>query len=180
MNAKLSREKRTRVDVACLLDESFGAIAMANDASYLEHPNRKSLCTGVTYDRTSIQRWLDSGNNTCPATMQVLNSKEFVPNRTLQRLIKIWADSVQTKNDSRVDSPSSSVVTWEDVEVLVKEMRAQKDKIELLSKFICFAKESEENCDFLAKFDGFVEMLVEFLVGDKTLIFSNELLKFLL
>ncbi|KAF2284975.1 hypothetical protein GH714_033954 [Hevea brasiliensis] len=38
-----------------------------------------SLCTGVTYDRTSIQRWLDSGNNTCPATMQVLKSKELVP-----------------------------------------------------------------------------------------------------
>ncbi|KAG5241959.1 hypothetical protein OIU76_025138 [Salix suchowensis] len=136
-----------------------------------------SLCTGVTYDRTSIQRWLDSGNNTCPATMQVLNSKEFVPNRTLQRLIKIWADSVQTKNDSRVDSPSSSVVTWEDVEVLVKEMRAQKDKIELLSKFICFAKESEENCDFLAKFDGFVEMLVEFLVGDKDINFLERVVK---
>lgn len=30
-----------------------------------------SLCTGVTYDRSSIQRWLDGGNNTCPATMQV-------------------------------------------------------------------------------------------------------------
>ncbi|GFY91253.1 CYS, MET, PRO, and GLY protein 2 [Actinidia rufa] len=29
-----------------------------------------SLCTGVTYDRSSIQRWLDSGHNTCPATMQ--------------------------------------------------------------------------------------------------------------
>ncbi|KAJ6377953.1 hypothetical protein OIU78_028228 [Salix suchowensis] len=136
-----------------------------------------SLCTGVTYDRTSIQRWLDSGNNTCPATMQVLNSKEFVPNRTLQRLIKIWADSVQTKNDNRIDSPSSSVVTWEDVEVLVKEMRAQKDKIELLSKFICFAKESEENCDFLAKFDGFVEMLVGFLVGDKDINFLERVVK---
>ncbi|KAJ6741023.1 U-BOX DOMAIN-CONTAINING PROTEIN 27-RELATED [Salix purpurea] len=136
-----------------------------------------SLCTGVTYDRTSIQRWLDSGNNTCPATMQVLNSKEFVPNRTLQRLIKIWADSVQTQNDNRVDSPSSSVVTWEDVEVLVKEMRAQKDKIELLSKFICFAKESEENCDFLAKFDGFVEMLVGFLVGDKDINFLERVVK---
>ncbi|KAF9679010.1 hypothetical protein SADUNF_Sadunf07G0095600 [Salix dunnii] len=136
-----------------------------------------SLCTGVTYDRTSIQRWLDSGNNTCPATMQVLNSKEFVPNRTLQRLIKIWADSVQAQNDSRVDSPPSSVVTWEDIEVLVKEMRAQKDQIELLSKFICFAKESEENCDFLAKFDGFVEMLVGFLVGDKDINFLERVVK---
>nr|VDD52127.1 unnamed protein product [Brassica oleracea] len=34
-----------------------------------------SLCTGVTYDRASIQRWLDGGNNTCPATMQVLRTE---------------------------------------------------------------------------------------------------------
>ncbi|KAA8531035.1 hypothetical protein F0562_005744 [Nyssa sinensis] len=38
-----------------------------------------SLCTGVTYDRSSIQRWLDSGNNTCPATMQVLQNKDLRP-----------------------------------------------------------------------------------------------------
>ncbi|KAL3584295.1 hypothetical protein D5086_015356 [Populus alba] len=136
-----------------------------------------SLCTGVTYDRTSIERWLDSGNNTCPATMQVLNSKEFVPNRTLQRLIKIWSDSVQTQKDNRVDSAASSVVTREDIEVLVKEMRARKDKTDRLSKFICFAKESEENCEFLAKFDGFVEMLVGFLVGDKDINFLERVVK---
>lgn len=49
-----------------------------------------SLCTGVTYDRTSIQTWLDNGNNTCPATMQPLETKDFTPNHTLQRLIQIW------------------------------------------------------------------------------------------
>ncbi|RWR86005.1 U-box domain-containing protein 28 [Cinnamomum micranthum f. kanehirae] len=49
-----------------------------------------SLCTGVTYDRASIQTWLDNGNNTCPATMQPLQTKDFTPNHTLQRLIQIW------------------------------------------------------------------------------------------
>ncbi|KAJ6337259.1 hypothetical protein OIU76_007024 [Salix suchowensis] len=49
-----------------------------------------SLCTGVTYDRSSIQHWLDSGHDTCPATMQVLSSKDFVPNLTLHRLINLW------------------------------------------------------------------------------------------
>ncbi|KAF3329282.1 U-box domain-containing protein 27 [Carex littledalei] len=57
-----------------------------------------SLSTGVTYDRTSIQRWLDSGNNTCPATMQPLPSTDLVPNLTLQRLIRLWC------SDSTVDS----------------------------------------------------------------------------
>ncbi|XP_008231872.2 PREDICTED: LOW QUALITY PROTEIN: U-box domain-containing protein 27 [Prunus mume] len=67
-----------------------------------------SLCTGVTYDRTSIQRWLDDGNNTCPATMQVLHTKDFVPNRTLHRLIQIWSDSLRPHRVDSVDTDSPS------------------------------------------------------------------------
>ncbi|KAG2572071.1 U-box domain-containing protein 27-like [Panicum virgatum] len=52
-----------------------------------------SLCTGVTYDRASIQRWLDSGNTTCPATMLPLPSTDLVPNLTLRSLIAHWAAS---------------------------------------------------------------------------------------
>ncbi|KAL5207665.1 hypothetical protein ABZP36_032100 [Zizania latifolia] len=52
-----------------------------------------SLCTGVTYDRASIQRWLDSGNTTCPATMLELPSTDLVPNLTLRRLIALWAST---------------------------------------------------------------------------------------
>jgi hypothetical protein len=52
-----------------------------------------SLCTGVTYDRASIQRWIDSGNTTCPATMLPLPSTDLVPNLTLRRLIALWASS---------------------------------------------------------------------------------------
>jgi hypothetical protein len=52
-----------------------------------------SLCTGVTYDRASIQRWLDSGNTTCPATMLPLPSTDLVPNLTLRRLIALWAST---------------------------------------------------------------------------------------
>ncbi|KAG0483548.1 hypothetical protein HPP92_011632 [Vanilla planifolia] len=55
-----------------------------------------SLCTGITYDRSSIQRWLDSGNNICPATMQPLLSTDLVPNLTLRRLINIWSSSLAT------------------------------------------------------------------------------------
>lgn len=54
-----------------------------------------SLCTGVTYDRSSIQRWLDSGNTTCPATMQPLSSTDLLPNLTLRRVIHLWSSSEQ-------------------------------------------------------------------------------------
>ncbi|PKA51693.1 U-box domain-containing protein 29 [Apostasia shenzhenica] len=58
-----------------------------------------SLCTGVTYDRSSIQRWLDGGNNTCPATMQPLPSTDLVPNLTLRRLIHSWSSSATADTD---------------------------------------------------------------------------------
>ncbi|XP_058098989.1 U-box domain-containing protein 27-like [Magnolia sinica] len=57
-----------------------------------------SLCTGVTYDRSSIQKWIDSGHNTCPATMQPLLTKDFTPNRTLQTLIRSWQSSLSQSN----------------------------------------------------------------------------------
>ncbi|GLT25174.1 hypothetical protein SLA2020_003200 [Shorea laevis] len=125
-----------------------------------------SLCTGVTYDRASIQRWLDSGNNTCPATMQVLQSKEFVPNRTLQRLIQIWSDSGKNRVDS-AESVANSVPSKEQVRDLVKQLEVEKKSFDfcylIFSKILCFARESEENRDFLAKLDGFVITLLDFL-----------------
>lgn len=65
-----------------------------------------SLCTGITYDRSSIRRWLDSGNNTCPATMQLLPSTDLVPNLTLQRLINFWSASAPTDAAAPALAPS--------------------------------------------------------------------------
>lgn len=124
-----------------------------------------SLCTGVTYDRSSIQRWLDNGNNTCPATMQVLHSKDFVPNHTLQRLIQIWSNSVLHRSDSP-DSPAQLVpsLSPEQARDLIKEIETKpEDCLECTSKIVTFARESVDNRKSLAKFDGFVLSLVDFL-----------------
>lgn len=136
-----------------------------------------SLSTGVTYDRSSIQRWLDNGHNTCPATMQILDSKEFVPNRTLQRLIEIWSDSVRNRRVDSLDSPlsrpdSDLVPSLDQVRNLIKDLQSQTDNnrvFESLSKILCFATKSEENRKSLAKMDGFIVTLVEFLgnAGDR-------------
>ncbi|KAJ4831356.1 U-box domain-containing protein 27 [Turnera subulata] len=65
------------------------------------------LCTGVTYDHASIHRWPDDSNNTCPATMQVLHTKDLVPSRNLQRLIQIWSDSA---TDCRRDASTATAL----------------------------------------------------------------------
>ncbi|KAJ8769096.1 hypothetical protein K2173_000871 [Erythroxylum novogranatense] len=125
-----------------------------------------SLCTGVTYDRDSIERWLDSGNNTCPATMQPLQTKDVVPNRTLQRLIKIWSESVH--HNCRVDSVSNLAPSPEEIEAIVKALksgdREQNVRRNNLSKLLTFARESEESREVLALTEGVVSMLVDLMI----------------
>ncbi|KAK8607038.1 hypothetical protein V6N13_052789 [Hibiscus sabdariffa] len=121
-----------------------------------------SLCTGVTYDRASIQRWLDSGNNTCPATMQVLQSKEFVPNRNLQRLIQIWSDSVARRQLEADPAANSAVPSQDQINLLVKQLD-NNNFLSSLTKIVCFARESEENREFLVRIDGFLNAVFDFM-----------------
>lgn len=87
-----------------------------------------SLCTGVTYDRDSIQRWLEQGHNTCPATMQVLPSTDLVPNRTLQRLIQIWTAAAAAKAAAAAAAASADDNAGEDDGGLASALSEDNDK----------------------------------------------------
>ncbi|KAL2521327.1 U-box domain-containing protein 27 [Forsythia ovata] len=143
-----------------------------------------SLCTGVTYDRTSIQRWLDSGNNTCPATMQVLQTKDLIPNHTLRRLIKIWSesDSVQTRPANVHPPHQPSSLTQDQVRELINQLENELQKIDRdscfqihtipprISRLILFAKEVEENRKFVAAAGTRLLPLVISALGNKQLV----------
>lgn len=146
-----------------------------------------SLCTGVTYDRTSIQRWLDSGNNTCPATMQVLDTKDFVPNHTLQRLIQIWSNnklscvSNKSNNHSQFYSLSSGLVSDLIKQLIDNEKGSissddQDLLFESVVKILCFASESSQNRKFLASNQPFVDYLIR-TVSTKGLNLNADLLE---
>ncbi|KAL9329741.1 hypothetical protein ACSQ67_004744 [Phaseolus vulgaris] len=126
-----------------------------------------SLSTGVTYDRSSIQRWLDNGNNTCPATMQVLQTKEFVPNRTLQRLIQIWSDSLHHPlhlPHSPTSTHSLSLPSKNQILLAISDLQTRaQNRIDSLAKIARLAQDSEENRDFLVRTECFVPLLVGFL-----------------
>ncbi|XP_014523395.1 U-box domain-containing protein 27 [Vigna radiata var. radiata] len=112
-----------------------------------------SLCTGITYDRSSIQRWLDAGNNTCPATMQLLKTKDFVPNRTLQSLIQIWSDSLR---HSTILSPDQVLLT-------VSQLETHSLRSASLTKLLLFATDSHHNKLFLSKLEPLLNQLIRFL-----------------
>ena len=49
------------------------------------------LATGHTYDRKSIEYWLQQGNRTCPVTGMRLRHLELTPNFALRSAIQEWA-----------------------------------------------------------------------------------------
>ncbi|KAK1322170.1 Protein spotted leaf 11 [Acorus calamus] len=48
------------------------------------------VSTGQTYERGCIEKWLDSGHNTCPKTQQTLSNTSLTPNYVLRSLICQW------------------------------------------------------------------------------------------
>ncbi|KAF7144024.1 hypothetical protein RHSIM_Rhsim05G0229300 [Rhododendron simsii] len=48
------------------------------------------VSTGQTYDRPSINLWIESGHNTCPKTGQTLAHTNLIPNRALKNLTAMW------------------------------------------------------------------------------------------
>lgn len=72
--------------------------------------------TGQTYDRASIQKWLKSGNLSCPKTGEMLTSTELVPNTSLRNLIQqfcaeygisLYKSRMKNRDISRTISPGS-------------------------------------------------------------------------
>ncbi|KAL8059415.1 hypothetical protein ABFX02_03G086400 [Erythranthe guttata] len=111
-----------------------------------------SLCTGVTYDRSSIEKWLALGHNTCPATMQTLLSTHTTPNLTLRRLIQLWLSHA----DVTQASPTSCISKQQAAEIVAGEFDADS-----LEKMICFMTASQENLKFVAQSSAAVSKLVE-------------------
>ncbi|KAK7255866.1 hypothetical protein RIF29_29291 [Crotalaria pallida] len=51
------------------------------------------ICTGQTYERACIKKWLEAGHGTCPKTRQVLSSSFLIPNHGLYSLISNWCEA---------------------------------------------------------------------------------------
>ncbi|XP_022959916.1 U-box domain-containing protein 3-like isoform X2 [Cucurbita moschata] len=63
------------------------------------------VASGQTYDRSSIQKWIDSGLNICPNTHQTLTHTNLIPNYTVKAMILSWCD----ENKLNISSLSSLV-----------------------------------------------------------------------
>ncbi|KAJ0987210.1 hypothetical protein J5N97_005566 [Dioscorea zingiberensis] len=59
------------------------------------------VSTGQTYERSSILRWIDCGNRTCPKTQQKLQNITLTPNYVLRSLIIQWCEAHNVEQPCR-------------------------------------------------------------------------------
>ena len=64
-----------------------------------------TVSTGQTYDRTSIESWVATGNTTCPVTRAPLTDFTLIPNHTLRRLIQDWCVANRSLGVERIPTP---------------------------------------------------------------------------
>ncbi|XP_028766059.1 U-box domain-containing protein 25-like [Neltuma alba] len=125
-----------------------------------------TLCTGQTYDRSSIERWIAQGNLTCPVTMQKLHDLSIVPNHTLRHLIDQWLQFYPQfdhfGNSQTIDSLASLRRTLQSQESTFQNKLQALEKIRLLSDEYCSFKKS---C-FLQL--GFLPLLLGLVFGAQT------------
>ncbi|KAJ7945232.1 RING-type E3 ubiquitin transferase [Quillaja saponaria] len=123
-----------------------------------------TLCTGQTYDRSCIEKWLAAGNLTCPVTMQKLQDPSIVPNHTLRHLIDKWRQ-LGTEFDPGYSADIAFLSALKhnlesDSDTITIENKLQTlEKIRALSDEYCSSRKS---C-FLQL--GFLSLLLELVFG---------------
>ncbi|XP_061994881.1 U-box domain-containing protein 21-like [Rosa rugosa] len=109
-----------------------------------------TLSTGITYDRQSIEKWIEAGNVTCPTTNQVLTTLEPIPNHTIRKMIQDWCVEKKSFGVERIPTPRIPVSSVEVAEILsrITSSAEKKDEAgcrELVQKVKALTKESERN-----------------------------------
>ncbi|KAK4434123.1 U-box domain-containing protein 15 [Sesamum alatum] len=69
------------------------------------------VATGQTYERESIQQWLDSNHPTCPKSGQTLSHLSLAPNFALKNLIIQWCEKNNIQLPKKVVSAGASAVS---------------------------------------------------------------------
>lgn len=141
------------------------------------------VATGQTYERSYIQRWIDSGNVTCPKTQQKLENFTLTPNYVLRSLISTWC----VKHD--IEQPTALVTgrikksdgSFRDVSgdiaaiqalVLKLSSRSVEERNAAVREIRSLSKRSTDNRILIAE-AGAIPVLVNLLTTDDILTQEN-------
>ncbi|OAY79233.1 U-box domain-containing protein 21 [Ananas comosus] len=109
-----------------------------------------TAATGITYDRQSIETWLELGNGSCPVTARPVANEELIPNHAIRRMIQDWCVSNRGLGIERIPTPRVPVTRTDVAEILqeiaVSGRRGDGPRCgELAGKLKGLGKESERN-----------------------------------
>ncbi|RYQ97751.1 hypothetical protein Ahy_B08g093831 [Arachis hypogaea] len=88
-----------------------------------------TVCSGITYDRENIEKWLFScKNESCPVTKQSLIQHTdldliLTPNHTLRRLIQSWCTVNASLGVERIPTPKPSMDASSHIAKLISEAK---------------------------------------------------------
>ncbi|XP_022990027.1 U-box domain-containing protein 14-like [Cucurbita maxima] len=134
------------------------------------------VSTGQTYERSCIQKWLDSGHITCPRSQQVLVRTALTPNYVLKSLIALWCDNngveLPSKQGSCVNKkPGNSISDCDRAAIdalLVKLVNGSPEqKRSAAGALRLLAKRNSDNRICIAE-AGAIPFLVELLSSNDT------------
>uniref|UniRef100_A0A5B7AH79 RING-type E3 ubiquitin transferase n=1 Tax=Davidia involucrata TaxID=16924 RepID=A0A5B7AH79_DAVIN len=125
------------------------------------------VATGQTYERESIQQWLDSNHRNCPKTGQSLAHLSLAPNFALRNLILQWCDKNKfqlPKKDAPPSSENSSNEERERILSLVQNLSSSQLEVQrkAVMKIRKLSRESPESRILIANCGG-IPALVQLL-----------------
>nr|AID21682.1 U-boxp [Arabidopsis lyrata] len=100
------------------------------------------LQSGHTFDRVSIQQWIDSGNRTCPITKLPLSENpSLIPNHALRSLISNFAHvSPKEPSRPRTQQEHSHSQSQALISTLISRSSSNASKLESLSRLVRLTK----------------------------------------
>ncbi|XP_057458251.1 E3 ubiquitin-protein ligase PUB23-like [Lotus japonicus] len=105
-----------------------------------------TVCTGITYDREDIEKWLFScKNKTCPVTKQSLLDTDLTPNHTLRRLIQGWCTLNASFGVERIPTPKPPIDRTHIVKLISEAKRFPEKQIKCLRRLRSIASDGERN-----------------------------------
>ncbi|CAL0315701.1 unnamed protein product [Lupinus luteus] len=109
-----------------------------------------TLSTGITYDRDSIEKWFEDGNNTCPVTKTILITFDMIPNHALRKMIQDWCSEHRSFGIERIPTPRIPVTPYQVSDTCTRIMSCAQlgdvnKCLELVRKIKSWGRESERN-----------------------------------
>ncbi|CAH9093736.1 unnamed protein product [Cuscuta europaea] len=111
-----------------------------------------TIDSGQTYERASIQKWMDQGLTTCPRTRLKISHSKFTTNVTIKALIENWCKQNKCKPEEADDADSTPEVTEEEEEEEEEEEDEAEEELRYSpsseqSPAVSHVREAEEKSD---------------------------------